>query len=217
MKTFDLKATVREDLGKKSSQKLRKEDLIPAVIYSAGFNKAITVSNEDVRKLIFTPDIFLINISIDGDERTCILKEIQFHPVTDRILHIDFLEVFEDKPITIEVPVKLEGHAAGVKAGGKLYKYMRKIKVKGLYKDIPEQLIIDITKLALGSTLQIGDLHFDNLELMEVKDNVVAAVKIARISKTMDIDFGEHEEGEEGEEGEESEGGEAAEEASDEE
>lgn len=183
MKTFELKAQVREDLGKKGSKKLREQEIIPAVIYSEGFNKAIQVSTESVRKLIYTPYIYIINMDIDGETRKCILKDIQFHPVTDRVLHIDFLQVSEDKPIVIDVPVKLTGHAEGVRAGGKLSLDMRKIRVKGLYENIPAHLDVDVSNLGLGKTLQIGELEFENLELMNAKNNVVAAVKLTRAAR----------------------------------
>lgn len=183
MKTFELSASARQDLGKKASKELRKGDNIPAVIYGANFNQSIVVTDDAVRKLIYSPDIFVVNMNIDGKATTCILKDIQFHPVTDRILHIDFLQVEEAKPIVIDVPVKLTGHAEGVKAGGKLSLEMRKIRVKGLYKNIPEFLSIDVTNLGLGKTLQIGQLSFDNLELMNAKNNVVAAVKLTRAAR----------------------------------
>lgn len=193
MKTFNLKAELREESGKKAMKSLRKEGLIPAVIYGGEKNNSITVVAKDIQKLIYSPDIFLVEMSIDGDVRHCILQEIQFHPVTDAILHIDFLEVFPDKPMVIEVPVELEGLAAGVRAGGKLVPVMRKIRVKGLYSDIPERLKVNVTKLQLGKTIQIGALSFENLEILNAKNAVVAAVRTARAA-AMSADLGDEEE-----------------------
>ncbi len=184
MKTFNLKADLREQLGKKSSNELRKQDLIPANLYGAGKeNLNIVVSQDAVRKLVYSPDIYLVELEVNGSVRKCIMKELQFHPVTDRILHIDFLEVSADKPIAIEVPVSLDGFAAGVRAGGKLTLDMRLLRVRGLYENIPEKLHIDVTQLKLGKTIQVGALSFENLELLNAKNAVVAAVRLTRAAR----------------------------------
>ena len=184
MKTFSLKAELRQQLGKKSSNELRKQDLIPANIYGqVEKNVNIVVSQEAVRKLVYSPDIYLIELEVNGQVHKCIMKELQFHPVTDRIMHIDFLEVSEDKPISIEVPVVLDGFAAGVRAGGKLSLDMRLLRVRGMYQDIPEKLHIDVTKLKLGKTIQVGELSFDKLELLNAKNAVVAAVRLTRAAR----------------------------------
>lgn len=209
MKTFNLKAEARENLGKKATKDLRKEGLIPAVLnggkivdlpYNEPLRKGeklvplkgekrgiittdIVVSQEGVRKLIYTPDIFEIDMEINGETRKAVMKEIQFQPVKDSILHIDFLEVFPDKPIVMEVPVAIEGHAEGVKAGGKLQLSMRKLKVKAPYTQIPERLVVNVDNLGLGKTLQVGDLHFEGLELMNAKNAVVCAVQLTRAAR----------------------------------
>lgn len=184
MKTFSLKADLREQIGKKSSKELRKQDLIPANVYGiSDKNLNIVVSQEAVRKLVYSPDIYLIDLEVNGEVRKCIIKELQFHPVTDRILHMDFLEVKQDKPIVIEVPVVLDGFAAGVRAGGKLSLEMRKLRVRGLYDNVPEKLHIDVTKLKLGKTIQVGALSFENLEILNAKNAVVAAVRLTRAAR----------------------------------
>ena len=111
------------------------------------------------------------------------MKDIQFHPVTDAILHVDFYQINEENPIVMEVPVQLEGLAEGVKAGGKLALQVRKLKVKALYNNIPERLVIDVTSLGLGKTIKVGELHFDNVELLNAKDTVVCAVKLTRAAR----------------------------------
>jgi large subunit ribosomal protein L25 len=141
------------------------------------------VKNDDVRKLIYTPDIFAIELDINGEKKNAVLREVQFHPVKDTILHIDLLEVNDKKPVVVEVPVKLEGHAEGVKAGGKLTLSMKKIKVKAIYTNIPERVVINIDNLGLGKTLQIGDLNFEGLELMNAKNAVVCAVQLTRAAR----------------------------------
>lgn len=208
MEVFKLSATPRVELGKKATKALRAEGKIPVVlnggevielpykgtlkdgekIVEIGNGKGLvttdlTVTNEAVRKLIYTPDIYAIELDINGDKRMAVLKDIQFHPVKDNILHIDLLEVNDKKPVTIEVPVKLEGHAEGVKAGGKLTLSMKKLRVKAIYTNIPERLIINVDSLGLGKSLAVGDLHFEGLELVNAKNAVVCAVQLTRAAR----------------------------------
>ena len=143
----------------------------------------IAVKEEDVRKLIYTPDIFEIDMELNGESRKAVMKDLQFQPVKDNVLHIDFLEVGPEKPIVMEVPVKVEGHAEGVKAGGKLTLSMRKLKVKALYDKIPERLVINVDNLGLGKSIAVGDLHFEGLELMNAKNAVVCAVQLTRAAR----------------------------------
>ena len=143
----------------------------------------LVVTQADVRKLIYTPEIFAIDLDVNGAKKTAILKEIQFHPVKDEILYIDLLEVNDKKPVVIEVPVKLEGHAEGVKAGGKLSLSMKKLKVKAVYTNIPERLVINVDNLGLGKTMQVGDLSFEGLELTNAKNAVVCAVQLTRAAR----------------------------------
>ena len=183
MKTFQLAGQPRPDLGKKASKGLRAGDLIPAVLYGGNDVVHFTVSQEAVRNLVYSPDIFVIDLDIAGKKVKAVLKDLQFHPVTDAILHLDFLEVEAGKPIVMEVPVVLTGHAEGVKAGGKLSLEMRKLKVRAPYNEIPEQLLIDVTELGLGKTIQVGALSFDGLEITNAKNAVVCAVKLTRAAR----------------------------------
>lgn len=208
MKTFQLNAQVREGKGKKEAKTLRKQGLLPAVIYGDGKEATmLTIKEKDLRNLVYTPDIYVIELNMGAETRTCILQDIQFHPVTDHILHVDLLEVSKEKPITMEVPVVLDGHSVGVRAGGNLTLDMRKLRVKALYENIPERLHIDVTKLQIGKTIQVGELSFDNLELLNAKNAVVCAVRVTRTSRSAASSVTEEEE--ETEETEES--GEAAE------
>lgn len=143
----------------------------------------ITVNKEDVRKLIYTPDIFVVDLTVNGETKKVVLKDIQFHPVTDEILHIDFLEVNDTKPVVMEVPVALEGHAEGVKAGGKLSLSMKKLKVKAIYSAIPERIVVNIDNIQLGQSLKVGALHYEGLELMNSKNAVVCAVQLTRAAR----------------------------------
>lgn len=208
MKTFQLSAEPRTVLGKKAAKALRDEAKIPVVlnggklielpfagtlrdgekIVEIGNGKGLittdlTVDADAVRKLIYTPEIFAIELDVHGEKRNAVLKDIQFHPVKDSILHIDLLEVYPDKPVTVEVPVKLEGHAEGVKAGGKLTLSMKKMKVRAPFTAIPERLVINVDNLGLGKTLQVGELNFEGLELMNAKNAVVCAVALTRAAR----------------------------------
>ncbi len=183
MKTFELKGVARPELGKKATKSVRLNESIPCVIYGGEEIVHFQVEVADVRKLIYSPEIFVVALDIEGKKANAILKEIQFHPVKDTILHIDFLEIFEEKPIIMEVPIRLVGLAEGVKQGGKLSQEMRKLKVKALYKNIPEKLEINVEKLGLGKTIQVGALAFDNLTILNNVINVVAAVKLTRAAR----------------------------------
>ncbi len=208
METFKLSAQPRTDLGKKAAKALRAEGKIPVVLngneivelpfkgelkageklVEIGDGKGIittdlVVTVDDVRKLVYSPDIFAVELDFNGGKKMAVLKEIQFHPVKDTILHMDFLEVNDKKPVVIEVPVKLEGHAEGVKAGGKLQLSMKKLKVRAIYTNIPERLIINVDNLGLGKTMQVGELSFDGLEIVNAKNAVVCAVQLTRAAR----------------------------------
>lgn len=208
MEIFKLAAEPRTDLGKKAAKTLRSEGKIPVVLngsevvelpYTGKLNAGeklveigngkgmittdLTVTNDAVRKLVYTPDIFAVELDYNGSKKMAVLKEIQFQPVKDTILHMDFLEVNDKKPVVVEVPVKLEGHAEGVKAGGKLSLSMKKLKVRAIYTNIPERLVINVDNLGLGKTLQVGDLHYEGLELVNAKNAVVCAVQLTRAAR----------------------------------
>ncbi len=184
MKIFELNGSERKELGQKASAALRKQDLIPCVLYGCKKeNTNFTVSKSDVRKLIYTPEIFEVKLTIGKKSCSAIIKEIQFHPVTDNILHIDFLEVDDKKPIVFKVPVKTEGLAAGVKAGGKLSLEMKSMKVKGICKNIPECVVVNVENLEVGKSIKAGELSFPNIEIVDNKESLVVCVKSTRAAK----------------------------------
>ncbi len=190
MKTFDLKGTARTDLGKKGTREIRKAGNVPCNLYGVKKDEngkpvatPFTVTNDSLRNLVYTPHIYAVKLDIDGQNCMAIMKELQFHPVKDNILHVDFLQITEDKPIVMEVPVALDGLAEGVRAGGKLQLQVRKLKVKATYDKIPEKLVIDVTNLGLGKTIKVGELVFDGLELLNAKEAVVCGVKLTRAAR----------------------------------
>ena len=223
MKTFQLNAEPRTDLGKKAAKALRARRSSPErsldgkvvelkdgkydgtlaqgekVVEIGRDGKAVittdfTVNFSDVRKLIYTPDVYVVALNLNGVEKMAVLKDIQWHPVNDSILHLDFLEVTNEKPVVVPVPVKIEGHAAGVKAGGKLFLSMKKVKVKGIYTDIPERIVVNVDNIAIGHAIKVGDLKFDKFELANAKDLVITGVRATRAAAAA---AAETEEGEE--------------------
>lgn len=188
MKSIEIKGTAREIAARSSEQSrelkaIRKSNGVPCVIYGGAKNIHFTVTNDMLRNLVYTPDIYLVKLDIDGNKMNAILKDIQFHPVKDTILHVDFLEVLDGKPIVIDVPVQLEGLAEGVKAGGKMTLQMRKLKVKAMYDKVPERLVVKVSNLGLGKTIKVGELAYDGLELLSPKDSVVCVVKLTRAAR----------------------------------
>ncbi|MBR5392320.1 MAG: 50S ribosomal protein L25/general stress protein Ctc [Prevotella sp.] len=189
MKEINVAGQKRSETGKKASKLMRKEGLVPCNLYGEkkgenGLPEALSfaVPMTELRKVIYTPHIYVVNLSIDGAEHKAIIKELQFHPVKDTLLHIDFYEINEQKPITIGIPVKLNGLAQGVRDGGRLALIVRKVNVTAKYQDIPETLDIDVTDLTIGKSIKVGDLSFDGLEMATSKEVVVCTIKATRKS-----------------------------------
>lgn len=186
MKEINVSGKKRTDLGKKASRVLRKEGLVPCNLYGEATKDgkpvacAFTSSMSELRKIVYTPHIYVINLNIDGESHTAIIKEMQFHPVTDALLHIDFFEVNDKKPITVGIPIKLVGLAQGVRDGGRMNLSIRKINVTAPYQQIPEHLDINVTGLAIGKSIKVGQLNYENLELSTGKDVVVCSIKMTR-------------------------------------
>ena len=197
MKTFELKGSLRKNVGKKDTRALRAEGKVPCVLYGGKENLHFAVTESDFRHLVYTPHVYIVDLDVDGKKVQAILKDIQFHPVHEQILHVDFLEVSDDKKIDIAIPVETFGLAQGVKMGGKLQVAYRRLKVRGLKKDLPDTLKVDVSGIKLGSTIKVGQLAFDNLELLDAKNAVVASVKLTRTAKGGDL--GEEESTEEAE------------------
>jgi len=187
MKEINVTGQKRENLGKKASKELRKQGLVPCNIYGEkkGENGlpeayAFAIPFTELRKIIYTPHIYVIDIDIEGVHRTAILKEIQFHPVTDAPLHVDFYEVNDQKPITIGIPVKLVGLAQGVRDGGRMNISIRKINVTAPYQQIPEHLDVDVTKLRIGKSIKVGQLSYEGIEIATGKEVIVCSIKMTR-------------------------------------
>ena len=186
MKEINVTGQKRETLGKKASKALRKEGLVPCNLYGLAEEngkpvaKAFAIPMSELRKVVYTPHIYVINLLIDGESHTAIMKDLQFHPVTDAVLHVDFLEVNDQKPITIGIPVKLVGLAQGVRDGGRMNLSIRKINVTAPYQQIPEHLDVDVTALRIGKSIKVGDLSYEGIELTTSKDVIVCSIKMTR-------------------------------------
>ena len=181
MKTFVVEGTLRKDLGKKASKDLRKDENIPCVIYGGKENINFFAAKPAFKHLVYTPHVYLVDIKIGKNSHLSVMQEIQFHPVSDEILHIDFIEVAEDREVIIDIPVKIVGNSIGVKKGGKVRLSKRTLKVKALPKNLPDLLDINIEDLDIGQNIKVGDLNFNNLTLLGNNREPIVAVMTSRV------------------------------------
>ncbi len=206
MKSLAISVIEREKVGKSNTRSLRNQGNVPCVLYGGEKQVCFYAHENDFRNLVNTPDVYVVELDISGNKTRAIMKDIQFHPVTDRILHIDFLEVFEDKEITISIPVILNGLSIGVRNGGNLMFRRRKIITRGLIDKMPDAIELDIEHLKIGQFIYIKDLDQDGCEFLAPDNSVVVGVKTARAAIEEEV---EEDEELEGEEGETTEGGES--------
>jgi large subunit ribosomal protein L25 len=206
MKSITINGSQRESVGKVATKALRNAGKVPCVVY--GGDKPIHFSADTLafKDLVYTPDVHTVVIKLDnGDKINAVLQDIQFHPVTDNIIHVDFYQIFDDKEISMEIPVRLVGNSRGVKNGGVLRVPKRKLRVKALPADLPDFIEADITELRIGSKLYVTELPTENFKIMHPDNTVVAQVRTSRVV-IEDIEEDEDEEETEGAEGETSEG-----------
>jgi large subunit ribosomal protein L25 len=197
MKSLAISVKKRENVGKSDSKALRNQGKVPCVLYGGEKQVCLYVHENDLRKLVYTPDVFLVELDIEGTKISCIMQDIQFHPVTDKILHIDFLEVFDDKEVTVEIPVILNGLAIGVRNGGNLLFRRKKIITRAIPSKLPDAIEIDISDLSIGQFIYIKDLKSDEYSFLAPDSSVVVGVKTARaiIEEEVDDEDDENEEG----------------------
>ena len=180
MQTLQLTATKREAYGKKNTKALRREGMVPGVIYGGAEEVTFAISEKALKAIIYTPNAYIVEIDIEGKKEVGVMREVQFHPVKEQILHIDFYRVQEGKPVAIEIPVRLTGNSAGVKLGGKLMQSRRKLRVSGLVENLPDVLEVDITELGIGKSIFVSDLQYDNLTILTPATTAVCAVRTTR-------------------------------------
>jgi large subunit ribosomal protein L25 len=182
MRLLEIKGTLRKDTGKKYTKKLREEGYVPCVLYGGEKNIHFTAPENSFKDLVYTHHVHIINLVLESTSFKAILRDIQFHPVTDKIQHIDFVEVFDDLPTVVNIPIELTGSSIGLKNGGKIRQRRRSLKVKGLIKDMPDTLEIDMTDIDIGEYIKIGDLMYDNLEILTPARVMVVGVVSSRVA-----------------------------------
>lgn len=183
MKTFKIKGTARQAVGKKDSKQLRTQDLVPCVIYGGDKVVHFQAHENEFRKIIYTPSVFQIEIDVDGQIYHAFMQASQFHPVTDKLLHIDFLEIRKNVPVRLEIPVRLDGYAKGIQQGGRLKSNLRTLKAKGFPKDFPDEIVIDVTNLNLNESVRVEDIKVKGIEILNTKSVPVATVVVTRAAR----------------------------------
>jgi len=180
MKVFNLSGSSRANVGKKDAAHLRAQDLVPCVVYGGASQVFFSVKYNDLRHLFYTPEVYTVNITVDGKEYNTIMQEIQFNGVSDKIMHIDFMELDNNKPIVIDIPVKLIGTAAGVRTGGKLVSNVRKLKVRAFVKDLPDYISVNVEPLEIGGVVKVSQMKIDGVTFLDAPNVVIAAVRMTR-------------------------------------
>ena len=176
MKAVSVSGSLRENVGKKDAKALRASGLVPCVVYGGEKQHHIFVDEKEFKNLIYTPETNYAELSFADIKTKAIVKDSQHHPLSEKLMHVDFLQITDDKPITVEIPMKITGNSPGVIRGGKLVKRYRKMKVKGLYTNIPDHVTIDISKLDIGNTIYVKDIVLENITIVENPANVVVSV-----------------------------------------
>ena len=197
MKTVSMSGSLRENVGKKDAKMNRKLGKVPCVLYGGKEQIHFIADEKDFVKIIFTPEVFIIKLSINAKEYNAVLQDVQYHPVTDKILHVDFLEILSGKPVIIGLPVVIEGNAIGVLKGGRLVNKIRKFKVKALVEHLPDNIVLDITNLDIGDSIKVKDVSRENLEFLDISNAEIVGVKVTRVAETIEEVSEEVEKGEE--------------------
>ena len=208
MKTASLSGSSRESVGKKDASQLRLNNRVPAVLYGGGDQKHLSVGELDISKIIVNPDVFQIDLDLDGTVHKCIVQDVQFHPVTERIVHIDLLQVVDGKPVRVELPLRTTGTAQGVIDGGRIQMLFRRLPVRGLIQDLPEEISVDISDLVIGDSARVRDIEVPNCDVLLSESALLVACKRTRAAMSAESEDELEGEGAEGAEG--AEGGEAA-------
>ena len=183
MKKFEIKGTARQALGKKDTRTLRAQDLVPCVLYGGEAPVHFYAPEGDFRKIVYTPKVYQAELNIDGKIYAAFMQELQFHPVTDKLLHVDFLQISDKKALKIDLPVRLDGYAKGIQQGGRLKANLRTLKVKGIFKNLPDEIVIEVTDLGIGESIRVGDIKSEGFEIMNNKSVPVATVVVTRAAR----------------------------------
>ncbi len=180
MKTIEINGAKRANISKQEVKNLRGSEMVPCVLYGGEEQVHFSTDLSSFKGLVYTPDVHMVKLSVDGKEYHCVIQDVQFHPVTDVIIHADFLQVFDNKPVTMSIPVKLTGASEGVKMGGKLVTKYRRLKVKALPANLPDFITVDISSMKIGDTIRVRDLNLSDVTLLESPANVIVSVNMTR-------------------------------------
>mgnify|MGYP000617902904 CR=1 FL=1 len=180
MKSVSISGLSRTNVGKKDAKAVRNAGFVPCVLYGGKEQKTFSVKYNDLLPLVYTPEVLTVDLNIDGSNYKALMQEIQFHAINDRIVHIDFLEMFDNKPVFIDIPVHTTGNSIGVKAGGKLTLNVRKLKVKALPANLPDSIEIKIDDLDIGKSIRVSEIAVNNIELLDTPNMVVVTIKATR-------------------------------------
>lgn len=183
MKSVSISGEIRAAIGKKDAKKLRSEEKVPCVLYGGEEPVHFQVDAPEFRKLVYTPNVYLVDLTVGGTTHTAIMQDIQWHPIEEQILHVDFMKVDASKPIKVEIPVKVEGYAKGMREGGKMKLNLRRLKVKGLASNIPDSISINIDQLELGQSIKVGQIQAENLEILNSKSIPAVTIMITRAAR----------------------------------
>lgn len=188
MKSIAISGSPRENVGKRDAKELRYQSLVPAVLYGGATQTHFAVSAADLKPVIYTPDVHFIDIEVAGTKTQAIIQDIQFHPLTEEILHVDFLQLNDKKPVAIEIPIRLTGTSPGVKMGGKLVQKLRKLRVKGLPKDHVDTIDVSIEGLEVGKSVRVGDIKVANLTITNAAEDTIVSVTTSRALRQAEQD-----------------------------
>ena len=180
MKSIAISGSLRENVGKRDAKELRYQGLVPAVLYGGATQTHFAVSAADLKGLVYTPDVQFVDLDLAGTKSQAILQDIQFHPLTEQILHVDFLLLDNAKQVTVEIPVKLTGTSPGVKTGGKLVQKLRKLRVKALPQDLPQYVEVSIEHLEVGKSVRVGEVKYENAVITNNADDTIVSVTTSR-------------------------------------
>ncbi|MDF2516744.1 MAG: ribosomal protein L25/ral stress protein Ctc [Sphingobacterium sp.] len=180
MKSIAISGSVRQNVGKRDAKELRYQGLVPAVLYGGKEQTALSVSAADLKPVLYTADVVIVELNIDGQTKRAIVQDAQFHPLTDVVTHIDFLELFDDKEVSLNIPIKLTGTSPGVKMGGKLVQKLRKLRVKALPANLPQEIEVPMESLEVGKSYRVAQVQLENAKVLNNSDDTIVSVIMSR-------------------------------------
>lgn len=180
MKSIAISGSVRQNVGKRDAKELRYQGLVPAVLYGGKEQTALAVSAADLKPVLYTADVVIVELNVDGQTKRAIVQDAQFHPLTDLVTHIDFLELFDDKEVSLNIPIKLTGTSPGVKMGGKLVQKLRNLRVKALPANLPQEIEVPMESLEVGKSYRVAQVQLENAKVLNNSDDTIVSVIMSR-------------------------------------